>query len=86
VNVQFATCDVTRAAEYVRRVYPDRKIPDAVLAPLLDLVGRDILRVQDPMMYGNRIAVVPGKKYHESHRESCERVGRELTAALLEGT
>jgi hypothetical protein len=66
MNVQFATCEPKRAAEYIRTVYPNTEIPDAAMAPLLELVKKDAVRVQDPMMYGNRIGIMPSKYYAEN--------------------
>ena len=65
--VSFATCERRRALEYIQRVYPSRVITDTPesAGPLLDFVEKDIVRVQDPTMYGNRIGVVPGNKWVE---------------------
>ncbi len=68
MNVHFATCERNRALGYLQKVYPTRDIADSdeCAGPLLDLVEKDILRVQDPMMHGNRIAIIPGKNWSES--------------------
>ena len=65
MNVDFATCERHRALGYIQKVYPSRTIEDTPegIGPLLDLVERDIVRIQDPMMYGNRIGVVPSKNF-----------------------
>ena len=66
--IQFATCERNRALEYIKKVYPSKTITDTpdCAADLLALVEKDIVRIQDPMMYGNRIEVVPGRQYKES--------------------
>jgi hypothetical protein len=73
--IQFATCDRKTALEYIQRVYPGREITDTPesAGPLLDFVEKDIVRIQDPMMYGNQIQVVPGKNWVESD-ETRQRV------------
>ncbi len=81
MNIHFATCDRQRALQFIQDVYPDREITDTedCAGPLLDLVAKDILRIQDPMMHGNRIAVLPGNKWDESYREAATAAGKKLT-------
>ncbi len=72
MNIEFATCDRKRALEFIQRVYPSKKITDTpdCAGPLLDLVEKDIVRIQDPMMYGNRIEISPNaKNWKEEYRE-----------------
>ena len=66
--IHFATCERKRALEYIETVYPSAKITDTPdsAGPLLDLVEKDFVRIQDPMMYGNRIQVIPGKRWIEN--------------------
>jgi hypothetical protein len=61
-----------KALEYIQRVYPNKLITDTSgsIKALLDLVEEDIVRIQDPTMYGSRIGVVPGKKWREDAKES----------------
>jgi hypothetical protein len=68
MNIKFATCERKRALEYIQRVYPSKIITDTPesAGPLLDFVEADMVRIQDPMMYGNRIQVVPGKAWVEA--------------------
>jgi len=67
MNIEFATCERKRGLEYIQRVCPSKAITDTPesAGPLLDFVEQDLVRIQDPFMYGNRIAVVPGKKWTE---------------------
>lgn len=72
MNIEFATCERHRALGYIQRVYPSKIITDTPesAGPLLDLVEKDIVRVQDPMMYGNQIAVSPNAtNWKEEYRE-----------------
>lgn len=72
MNIEFATCERKRALEFISRVYPSKKITDTpdCAGPLLDLVEKDIVRIQDPMMYGNQIAISPNaKNWKEEYRE-----------------
>ena len=64
MNIEFATCERKRALEFIQKVYPSKEITDTeeCAKPLLDLVEKDIVRIQDPMMYGNQIAVSPNAK------------------------
>ena len=65
--LNFATCERRKALEYIQQVLPSREIADTPesAGPLLDFVEQDIVRVQDPFMYGNRIQVTPGKNWVE---------------------
>jgi len=67
VNISFATCQRKTALEFIQKVYPSQDITDTPesAGPLLDFVEKDIVRIQDPMMYGNRIQVVPGNNWEE---------------------
>jgi len=67
MNIEFATCSRKSALEFLQRVYPSQEITDTPesAGTLLDFVEQDLVRIQDPMMYGNKIQVVPGKKWIE---------------------
>jgi hypothetical protein len=68
MRIDFATCERNRALSYIQKVYPSKEITDTTesAGPLLDMVEEDLVRIQDPMMYGNQIQVIPGKKWTES--------------------
>jgi len=76
--IQFATCNRERALQYIKAVYPSREISDTPesVGSLLNLVAKDIVRIQDPKMYGKLIGVVPGnnwdKKYCADVESACE--------------
>lgn len=78
--INFATCERGRALEFIQRVYPSKTITDTPesAGPLLDLVEQDIVRIQDPMMYGKRIEVTPGKKWDERHRSTVVVAGKQV--------
>jgi len=80
MNISFATCCRKTALEYIQWVYPNRSIEDSPksIGLLLDLVSKDVIRIQDPMMYGNRIGVVEGKKFSEKYRDEIMKLTREL--------
>jgi len=68
MNIQFATCERNRALGFIQKVYPSKTITDTPesAGPLLDFVEQDLVRVQDPMMYGSQIQIVPGSKWAEN--------------------
>ena len=79
MNIEFATCERKRALGYIQQVYPSRVITDTPdsAGPLLDLVEQDIVRIQDPAMYGGRIEVSPNatnwqEKYREEVIAACK--------------
>lgn len=72
--VEFATCERQRALRYIQHVYPSKTVTDTPdsAGPLLDLVEQDVVRVQDPQMYGPMIAIVPGDKWVEDVTKRAE--------------
>ena len=73
MGIEFATCERQRALGFIKAVYPSKSITDTPdsAGPLLDLVEQDIVRIQDPMMYGNRIEVsANAPNWDEKHRDS----------------
>ena len=65
--INFATCDRKLALRYIQTVYPSKEITDTPesAGKLLDFVEKDIVRIQDPHMYGKSIQVMPGKNWTE---------------------
>ena len=74
--VHFATCARATALRFLQRVYPSHEITDTPdsAGPLLDFVAKDIVRIQDPSMYGNTIGVIPGTKWQEDAAMRAEIV------------
>ena len=70
MDINFATCERNRALEFLKKVYPNYDVKDEGTAKdLLDLVEKDIVRIQDPMMYGNRIQVTAGTNWKENEED-----------------
>lgn len=71
MEISFATCSRHLALEYLQKVYPSKVITDSEdsAKDFLDFVEKDIVRVQDPMMYGQRIQVVQSKNWDDSLSE-----------------
>lgn len=81
VKIEFATCVRSTALGFIQRVYPSRAITDTPdsAGPLLDFVEKDIVRIQDPTMYGDRIEVSPNathwdEKYRDEVIAACRVV------------
>lgn len=70
MKFSFATCERNRALGFLQKVLPSKKITDTPESAknFLDYVQADIVRVQDPYMHGNRIAIIPGNNWDESKR------------------
>ena len=79
--IHFATCERKRALDYVRQVLPSKTLEDTTdsISLFLDFVERDIIRVQDPLMYSDQIAIIPSKNWDELHRDPLMKA----SAALL---
>lgn len=71
MTIQFVTCCRKTALGYLQEVYPSKEISDTPesVGKLLDFVEKDIVRIQDPRMYGSTIQVVPATNWDEKHRE-----------------
>lgn len=65
MGFHFATCERKRALEFLKEVYPSREVLDTPedAGPLLDLVEKDIVRIQDPMMHGKSPQVIQGSHF-----------------------
>lgn len=86
MHIEFATCERLTALNFLRAVYPGKDVVDTpdCAGPLLDLVAQDILRVQDPMMYGGRIGIVAGKAYEAHHAEQAASTAQEFARRASE--
>ncbi len=67
MSFSFATCNRKSALGFIQKVYPSKKITDTKdsAGSLLDFVEKDIVRIQDPLMHGDNIEVIPGNKWVE---------------------
>lgn len=74
--VQFTTCNRKSALEYIQKIYPSHRIEDSPesAGPILDLVEKDIVRIQDLMMYGSQIQIIPGTNWVEDESERSKVV------------
>jgi len=66
VSLQFATCVPKTALEFINQMHPNNEdLTKDEIPELIDLIRRDILRVQDPNFH-NPCQIVAGKKYQSS--------------------
>ena len=78
MNIEFATCVKATAFGYLQKVYPSKDLKEEMCSKLLDLVQKDIVRIRDPLMYGNRIAVVQGQKYNSENKKDIDEAIAQL--------
>ena len=78
MNIEFATCSKGTAFGYLQKVYPSKTITEKMCSKLLDLVDKDIVRIRDPYMYGNRIAVIGGNKYMPENKPEIDEAIEQL--------
>lgn len=78
MTFQFASCERSRALEFLKQLYPSRTITDTPesAGKILDYVERDIIRIPDPAMHGPRVAIYPSKNWKPEMQS-------EIHAALL---
>ena len=79
MSIEFATCVKSKALEYIQKVLPSGKITEDSINLLLDLVDKDILRVQDPFMYGSRIGIIHGKKYDTAFESDIAKAIKQIS-------
>lgn len=65
----FASCDEHRVYCFLRLLYPHNqdKITkeNVIVEEFLNLIKKDIIRLQDPAMHGNRCVVLPGSNWEK---------------------
>ena len=78
--VDFSTCVPNEALARLQKVEPESGYTAENIPLLLVLVGEDVLRVQDPYMYGNRIGIMPGNNYNADRKLEVDKAVAELLA------
>jgi hypothetical protein len=76
--IHFATCERKTAFGYLQSVYKSKEVTEQMCSKLLNLVSKDIVRVQDPYMHGNRIAVIAGTNYKPENKKDIEEAVAQL--------
>lgn len=78
MGFMFATCDKKRALGFINSMYPELDIIVEDDIPLLmDLIGRDILRVQDPDFH-KPSQIVSGNNYSAEYDAEIQEAIEEL--------
>lgn len=78
--VDFSTCVPSAALARLQKVEPESGFTAENIPLLLALVGDDVLRVQDPMMYGSQIGIMPGNNYDADRKPEVDKAVAELMA------
>lgn len=81
MSFQFATCDRNFALLFLQSEYPTKLVDATTVGPLLDLIGADLIRVQDPK-YHQPCQIVPGKKWDDSRRIEVVSLCQSVLGAL----
>lgn len=69
MHIQFASSQWNPYARgFIQKMYPSRKVDDAKLGKLIDLVNRDVLRVQDPDFH-KPCGIIAGQNYESGKDE-----------------
>ncbi|KQP02491.1 hypothetical protein [Pseudorhodoferax sp. Leaf265] len=84
MHFTFATCERNKALAFMQTAEPGAGLTDTPesAGPVLDLVERDVLRVQDPLMHGKQIAVIAGTKYTDDHDAEIQPAVKVLLSAV----
>ena len=67
--ITFASCSWNGspgAKNHIQKMYPDKTIKDELIPILIDLINRDVLRVQDPAFH-QPYQIITGNNYTEFH-------------------
>jgi hypothetical protein len=77
----FASCDwngFPGARNHIQKMYPNKVIDDTKISKLIDLINKDILRVQDPDCH-QPCQIVQGTKFKEDeHQELVDAAIQEF--------
>lgn len=73
MNIDFSTNDQVTALSYLKRVYK-KEVTEDSSKDILSLVTDGLIRIQDPIMYGNKIRVVPAKEVTKEQREKISSI------------
>ena len=76
--MQFASCQWTPyARSFIVALYPSTIIDDEKIPKLIELIGEDVLRVQDPAMH-QPCQIVAGKNYTDDRMTEINTAIAEL--------
>ena len=78
--ISFATCNVRTAKKFICKAL-EQEVDFGKTPVLIELIGKDILRVQDPMMHGE-VNILLGKKHCAQHDEQVNEAISELKAIM----
>ena len=69
MSFQFASCQwEPYAKSFLQKMYPSKTIEEEKIPLLVDLIKRDVLRIQDPDMH-RPCQIVAGKEYESGKGE-----------------
>ena len=71
IKMQFATCERNKALRFLQKLYPNGDITDTKKSAkaILDLVEKDIIRIPDPSMHGQQVAIYPSKNWDDLNKD-----------------
>lgn len=70
--MNFATCNRKRAFGFIRAVYPSYEVTEEDCSDVLDAVEQDLIRIEDPFMYGVQILIVIGNEFDSEKHDAGE--------------
>jgi len=84
MSFQFATCERSRAKEFIQSVYPSYLVVDSgKTKEFLDVLEEDIVRVTDPSVHG-RATIVSGKNWNEDRdRDRVSQLSQDMHYEIL---
>lgn len=81
MSFQFATCDRNFALLFLQQEYPTKIVDTTTVGPILNLIGEDLIRVQDPK-YHQPCQIVPGNKWDEARRNEVLTLCQDVFGSL----
>ena len=69
MKIRFATCERSRALNFLKKLYPSKEVTEENAKAVLDFVEQDCFRIPDPDMHGSRVGIYPSKNWDESRRD-----------------
>lgn len=76
MKIRFETCERNRALRFLQKLYPSSTVTDTEESAkaVLDIVEKDIVRIPDPFMHGQRAGIFPSRNWDNSKKDEYIKI------------
>jgi len=79
----FATCNTSSAFRFLQQMYPKKALRSESFPKLMDLIKRDIVRVEDPNFH-QPCQIIGGDNYKEEYKQEIDAAIAEFKTAIAD--